>query len=393
MDSVETIKPRVDPQLGADAYVKKRCTGIKEEASFRSSKGVEEESKMDDGAVKLNSELSTSGSSAPESSASQSGGASDGEVVSESEEQGGKEGEKRVSTCVPHGSMSVIGRRRAMEDALTVAPGEFDSYDFYAVYDGHGGAKVAYACRDRLHRLLAKEIEDAINGEGRIDWENVMVASFSKMDEEINGEANQVEDRSTSSLLRSMGSTAVVVVVGPEKLVVANCGDSRAVLCRRGVAVPLSRDHKPDRPDERERVEAAGGKVINWNGFRILGVLSTSRSIGDYFLKPYVTPKPEVTVWEREEFDDFIVIASDGLWDVITNELACKIVRKCFDGQIRRRVSEGMSRSCAAKAAAMLTELAMAQGSKDNISVVVVELKKHLCYGGLKLKNPNSPSH
>ncbi|XP_034708532.1 protein phosphatase 2C 51-like [Vitis riparia] len=393
MDSVETIKPRVDPQLGADAYVKKRRTGIKEEASFRSSKGVEEESKMDDGAVKLNSELSTSGSSAPESSASQSGGASDGEVVSESEEQGGKEGEKCVSTCVPHGSMSVIGRRRAMEDALTVAPGEFDSYDFYAVYDGHGGAKVAYACRDRLHRLLAKEIEDAINGEGRIDWENVMVASFSKMDEEINGEASQVEDRSTSSLLRSMGSTAVVVVVGPEKLVVANCGDSRAVLCRRGVAVPLSRDHKPDRPDERERVEAAGGKVINWNGFRILGVLSTSRSIGDYFLKPYVTPKPEVTVWEREEFDDFIVIASDGLWDVITNELACKIVRKCFDGQIRRRVSEGMSRSCAAKAAAMLTELAMAQGSKDNISVVVVELKKHLCQWGLKLKNPNSPSH
>ena len=238
MDSVETIKPRVDPQLGADAYVKKRRTGIKEEASFRSSKGVEEESKMDDGAVKLNSELLTLGSSAPESSASQSGGASDGEVVSESEEQGS------MSTCVPHGSMSVIGRRRAMEDALTVAPGEFASYDFYAVYDGHGGAKVAYACRDRLHRLLAKEIEDAINGEGRIDWENVMVASFSKMDEEINGEANQVEDRSTSSLLRSMGSTAVVVVVGPEKLVVANCGDSRAVLCRRGVAVPLSRDHK-----------------------------------------------------------------------------------------------------------------------------------------------------
>lgn len=112
--------------------------------------------------------------------------------------------------------------------------------------------------------------------------------------------------------------------------------------------------------------------------------------VGDYFLKPYVTPKPEVTVWDREKFDDFIVIASDGLWDVITNELACKIVKKCFEGQIKRRVAEGMSRCCAAEAAALLTELAMAQGSKDNISVVVVELKKHRCHWRLKMKNPNT---
>ena len=226
---METIKPGLDAQMTADSYVKKRRTRIKEE------------SKMDDcAALKLNSELSASCSSLPES-----GGALDGAVVSGGgEEKRGKEGKKRASTCVPHGSMSVIGRRRAMEDALTVAPGEFASYDFYAVYDGHGGARVAYACRDRLHRLLAKEIEDAIYVGGQIDWESVMVASFSKMDEEINGEANRIEDRSTSALLRSMGSTAVVVVVGLENLVVANCGDSRAVLFRGGVAVPLSRDHK-----------------------------------------------------------------------------------------------------------------------------------------------------
>lgn len=282
---METIKPGFDAQvqLGTDAYVKKRRRRIKEEP------------KMDDSAVKLNPELSASNSSSPESSWVGEGG--------------GKEGKKGPSICVPHGSMSVIGRRRAMEDALTVAPGELASYDFYAVYDGHGGAKVACLCRDRLHRLLSKEIEDATDVEGPIDWENVMVTSFSKMDEEINGEANKIKDRSISASLKSMGSTAVVVVVGPEKLVVANCGDSRAVLCRRGAAIPLSRDHKvtslsstppfmkllficnltffcvfsppqPDRPDERERVEAAGGKVINWNGFRILGVLSTSRSIG-----------------------------------------------------------------------------------------------------------------
>ncbi|RVX04206.1 putative protein phosphatase 2C 8 [Vitis vinifera] len=211
------------------------------------------------------------------------------------------------------------------------------------------------------------------------------------MDEEINVEASEMADRSASSLLRSMGSTAVVVVVGAEKLVIANCGDSRAVLCCNGVAVPLSRDHKPDRPDERERVEAAGGNVINWDGFRVLGVLSISRSIGDYFLRPYVISEPEVTVWERKESDEFLVIATDGLWDVVTNELACKLVKRYLSGKIRRRFSEGTNASCAMEAASILTELAMARGSKDNISVIVVQLKKHHCHGSLKKPNRSSP--
>ena len=80
--------------------------------------------------------------------------------------------------------------------------------------------------------------------EGGINWEKVMAASFAKMDEEINVEANEIDDMSASSLLRSMGSTAAVVVVGVHKFIVANCGDSRAVLYCNGVAVPLSRDHK-----------------------------------------------------------------------------------------------------------------------------------------------------
>ncbi|WJZ82016.1 hypothetical protein VitviT2T_001814 [Vitis vinifera] len=315
----------------------------------------------------------------------------DGLVFHGSNSKGGDEADKRSSTCIPHGSVSVIGRRRAMEDTLTVAPGELELYDFYAVYDGHGGDQVAHACRNRLHKLVAKEVEHRRDGEGGIHWENVMAASFSKMDEEINVEASEMADRSASSLLRSMGSTAVVVVVGAEKLVIANCGDSRAVLCCNGVAVPLSRDHKPDRPDERERVEAAGGNVINWDGFRVLGVLSISRSIGDYFLRPYVISEPEVTVWERKESDEFLVIATDGLWDVVTNELACKLVKRYLSGKIRRRFSEGTNASCAMEAASILTELAMARGSKDNISVIVVQLKKHHCHGSLKKPNRSSP--
>ncbi|XP_071709745.1 protein phosphatase 2C 51-like [Rutidosis leptorrhynchoides] len=263
---------------------------------------------------------------------------------------------------------SVIGRRREMEDAVSVELGFVNDtngnskFDFYGVYDGHGGSRVAYTCRERLHKLLALQMNE-IEMED-INWEDLMVKSFSKMDEEIN----------ETDFIGSMGSTAVVAVVGDHEIVVANCGDSRAVLSRGGVSVPLSIDHKPDRPDELERIEHSGGRVVNWNGNRVLGVLATSRSIGDRQLKPYVIAKPEVTVNKRTDKDEFLILASDGLWDVMPNDMACHIVRKCLDGRIFKR-SEEMNKRRMTNAAVVLSELAMARGSKDNISVIVVNLQ------------------
>ncbi|OMP08483.1 phosphatase 2C (PP2C)-like protein [Corchorus olitorius] len=279
-------------------------------------------------------------------------------------------------TCktTSHGLLSVIGRRREMEDAAKVELGFLvkggEKFDFYGVYDGHGGSRVAEECRERLHKVLVEEmVEDNINKGGNgIDWKRTMERCFEKMDEEVNrGRLGE----------EMVGSTAVVAVVGKGKLVVANCGDSRAVLSRGGVAVALSINHKPDRPDELERVESAGGRVINWNGHRVLGVLATSRSIGDKYLKPYVISKPEVMEWELTNRDEFLILASDGLWDVISNEVACRVVRRCLNGQIRRKGSLDhiVNENRAAEAAAVLVELAIARGSKDNISVIIVELR------------------
>ncbi|XP_076903727.1 putative protein phosphatase 2C 8 [Bidens hawaiensis] len=267
----------------------------------------------------------------------------------------------------------VIGRRREMEDAVSVVLGfinDNDSrkFDFYGVYDGHGGSRVANGCRERLHKVLAAEMAAGSGRVAELDWEKLMVESFEKMDEEVN----------ESELVGSMGSTATVAVVGEEVIVVANCGDSRAVLSRGGAALPLSNDHKPDRPDELEKIERSGGRVVNWNGQRVMGVLATSRSIGDRQLNPYVIAKPEVTVTKREDGDEFMILASDGLWDVISNDLACHVVRKCIDGRITyRRRSQQLNDNQyrLANAATVLTELAMARGSKDNISVIVVNLK------------------
>ncbi|XP_051143005.1 protein phosphatase 2C 51-like [Andrographis paniculata] len=284
-----------------------------------------------------------------------------------------------------HGLMSVIGRRREMEDAVAVELGFMEksgkSYDFFGVYDGHGGQRVARACGEMLHNLLASVVEGETSNE--TDWPAAMAAGFRNMDDEVN---------KIGASVATMGSTAVVAVVGDDELVVANCGDSRAVLCRAGVAVQLSDDHKPDRPDELARIELAGGRVINWNGQRVLGVLATSRSIGDDYLKPYVIADPETRVMNRGEDDEFLILASDGLWDVVSNDLACQVVRRCFQRQIRsRRRQKDDKQKCveeecdekigergggeAETAAAMLSELAMAKGSRDNISVVVVGLK------------------
>lgn len=141
-----------------------------------------------------------------------------------------------VVTYDSHGSISVKGMRKRMEDALTVDLGflmwDSKKYDYYGVYDGHGGAEVALACRDHLHQLVINEVEK--QAAKIIDWEKVMVASFLRMDEHV------IAERVNGST----GSTAIVAVVGEEVLVVANCGDSRGVLSHSSTVVPLSFDHK-----------------------------------------------------------------------------------------------------------------------------------------------------
>ncbi|GLI60105.1 hypothetical protein VaNZ11_002148 [Volvox africanus] len=169
-----------------------------------------------------------------------------------------------------------------------------------------------------------------------------------------------------------VGSTALVALVGTRKVWLANCGDSRAVLCRAGKAIQLTDDHKPEREDEAERVEKAGGQVLFWNGHRVMGVLAMSRAIGDHGLRPYIIPEPEVSVWCRTEDDDFLLLASDGLWDVMANQEATNLCIRC----IKRAREKGASRNAALRiAASVLTKAAIDRGSKDNVTVVIVDLR------------------
>ncbi|XP_047323506.1 protein phosphatase 2C 51-like [Impatiens glandulifera] len=302
-------------------------------------------------------------------------------------------------TFLTHGFVSVIGRRREMEDAVAIELGFLTidnsrDYDFFGVYDGHGGSRVANSCQGRLHHLLVEECKTTTSSSsstcfGEEIWSRIMIKCFLKMDEEVNS------IKATSSSPVTIGSTAVVAVVGEDEVVVANCGDSRAVLSRGGIPLSISNDHKPDRPDELERIESAGGKVIDWDGHRVLGVLATSRSIGDEYLQPYVIPEPEVMITKRTNADEFLILATDGLWDVVSNEMACLAVKRILEGRSLKKKKKMMIRSSsdhvvvmqeenvekkkygrAQVAAGLLVELAKSRGSKDNITVVVVDLNK-----------------
>eukprot|EP00798_Chlamydomonas_sp_ICE-L_P023560 gene23560-9081_t len=168
------------------------------------------------------------------------------------------------------------------------------------------------------------------------------------------------------------GATAVVGVVGKDFIWVGHCGDSRAVIRRKGGVVPLTRDHKPDREDEASRVKAAGGRIVRRNGaHRIMGMLAVSRSIGDHYLRPYVIAEPEVVCVQRCSEDEVLLIATDGLWDVFSNEEAANLAARC----ISRSKERGMSRYGACRVVvSVLTKVAMERGSRDNITIIVLDI-------------------
>lgn len=323
--------------------------------------------------------------------------------------------------CIPlWGSVSICGRRSEMEDAVAAVPrfakvpikmligdrvvdGISESLThltshFYGVYDGHGGAQVANYCRDRIHLALAEEFGNIKNnsndgiiwGDQQLQWEKAFRSCFLKVDDEIGGKSIRgiIEGDGNASISSSepiapetVGSTAVVALVCSSHIIVANCGDSRAVLCRGKEPMALSVDHKPNREDEYARIEASGGKVIQWNGHRVFGVLAMSRSIGDRYLKPWIIPDPEVMFLPRVKDDECLILASDGLWDVITNEEACEVARRRIllwhkKNGVASLLERGKVIDPAAQAAAdYLSMLALQKGSKDNISVIVVDLK------------------
>lgn len=157
------------------------------------------------------------------------------------------------------------------------------------------------------------------------------------------------------------GSTAVTaILINCQKLVVANIGDSRAVLSKNGEARQLSVDH--DANTESEDIKNRGGFVSNFPGDvpRVDGQLAVSRAFGDKSLKKHLSSEPFVTVEVIGDDAEFIILASDGLWKVMSNQEAVDAIRDIKDAR---------------SAAKHLTEAAVNRKSSDDISCVVVRFQ------------------
>jgi len=288
------------------------------------------------------------------------------------------------------GHFSMQGIRPEMEDRVTMlthpelnhlaniqADGQARS--FYAVFDGHGGDVSAEYCRQHVHNNLINSQEFQ---EGRLA--DAMRAALVKTEDDFCAACRRI------NLLTSSGTTAITAYVQADVLVVANVGDSRAVLCRSGRALDASIDHKPGRKEERTRIEALGGRVgiTEEDAFRATprpcaclwacvsagrplrvfpGGLSVSRTIGDISMKyppgsALVSSEPELFETRLTAADEFMILACDGTWDVMSSAQAVDYVR----GVLQR------SNHDASVAARALANEAFKRGSTDNISCVIV---------------------
>eukprot|EP00535_Pseudo-nitzschia_heimii_P000664 CAMPEP_0197179656 /NCGR_PEP_ID=MMETSP1423-20130617/4525_1 /TAXON_ID=476441 /ORGANISM="Pseudo-nitzschia heimii, Strain UNC1101" /LENGTH=556 /DNA_ID=CAMNT_0042629591 /DNA_START=402 /DNA_END=2075 /DNA_ORIENTATION=- len=225
------------------------------------------------------------------------------------------------------------------------------------VYDGHGGAKASQFCSDWMSSYVRNEESYPF------DLGYAMKSAFTSIDEDF--VATGLPDGSTA---------CAATLVGGRRIVCANAGDSRAIVVRRdGTVVRLSRDHKPGMPDETRRISELGGRVIYWGRWRVEGLLAVSRSVGDASLKPYVTAEPEVCEYDIGKDDWFMVISSDGIWDVMDNEEAAHVViaSSCVMEDGRLKIDTNRFKW----AARNLCDHAKSCGSTDNFSCIVVDLK------------------
>ncbi|KAJ4705870.1 Protein phosphatase 2C family protein [Melia azedarach] len=269
------------------------------------------------------------------------------DMLPEKEDDGGyvSGGWKSEDGKLSCGYSSFRGKRATMEDFYDIKNSKIDGQAvcMFGIFDGHGGSRAAEYLKEHLFENLLK------HPKFMTDTKLAISETYQQTDVDF-----LESERDT---YRDDGSTASTAVLVGNHLYVANVGDSRTVISKAGKAIPLSEDHKPNRSDERKRIENAGG-VVMWAGtWRVGGVLAMSRAFGNRMLKQFVVAEPEIQDQEIDGEFELLVLASDGLWDVVPNDDAVALARTEEEPET---------------AARKLTEAAFTRGSADNITCIVV---------------------
>lgn len=280
------------------------------------------------------------------------------------------------------GSFADIGPRRYMEDEhiriddLSSHLGPCFKFPkpsaFYGVFDGHGGPEAAAYIRKNVMRFLFEDVSFPQSSEEDDVFLEGVESSLRKV--YLMADLGLADDCSVSS---SSGTTALTAIIFGRFLTVANAGDCRAVLCRKGEAIDLSQDHRPIYASERRRVEELGGYVDD--GY-LNGVLSVSRALGDWDMKlprgsssPLIA-EPEFQQMVLTEDDEFLIIGCDGIWDVMSSQDAVSLVHR---GLRRHDDPEQCARDLVVEALRLNTF--------DNLTVIIV------CFTSLDHREPSPP--
>ncbi|XP_008285442.1 integrin-linked kinase-associated serine/threonine phosphatase 2C-like isoform X2 [Stegastes partitus] len=279
------------------------------------------------------------------------------------------------------------GEREEMQDAhvmlpdmsscLPTLPGHVSRVSYFAVFDGHGGARASQFAAEHLHHTLAKKFPtgDPENMDKLI--KKCLLDTFRQTDEEF------LKKASSQKPAWKDGSTATCVLVVDDMVYVANLGDSRAVLCRmeaaaadgqrKPVTLALSKEHNPTIYEERMRIQRAGGTVRDG---RVLGVLEVSRSIGDgQYKRCGVISTPDLRRCQLTANDRFIILACDGLFKVFSADEAVKFVLSVLQGGSVEQHPELTEEELKLEAACQqLAGEAVRRGCADNVTVILVSI-------------------
>jgi len=269
------------------------------------------------------------------------------------------------------------GPREYMEDRHCAVSGDGQRLLVIGVLDGHGGHQVAATASRLLPRALLRGWSKC---DGQRKLTDCRVAhirdAFLEVDTVFTGAQR---DQS----LHSVGSTACLAILDRKDargatLWVANTGDSRCVLRAGRDVVQMSADHKPGTAAELARIGAnPGGYVVNVSGIdRVMGNLSVSRALGDMYMRPYVIPNPGVSSRHVDGSEQYLLLATDGLWDVFDSRQACEFLEDALKESSKpsrssKPAATGTSRREARSAALRkLVAAARKRGSTDNITVL-----------------------
>ncbi|KAM4746485.1 protein phosphatase 1F [Anableps anableps] len=268
---------------------------------------------------------------------------------------------------------AIKNTRRKMEDKHVVLA-EFNQLfgiqdgverAYYAVFDGHGGVDAATFAATHLHVALSKQ--ETLQSDTGMAFKT----AFKNTDDMFRRKAKRERLRS--------GSTGVAVLIHGQQLTVAWLGDSQAMLVRKGQVVTLMDPHKPEREDEKQRIEDLGGCITFMGCWRVNGTYAVSRAIGDFDQKPYVSGDADSSTIQLLGDEDYVLLACDGFFDAVkpseVPDLVVDALRgtDCLEGgedlpqehaedDVRHRVAE------------KLVGHAKGAGSSDNITVMVVFL-------------------